>query len=229
MDTKIRVAILDDHLATVMGYVSLIMEQDSQIEVTAKMSYGEELEPTLEKNPVDVLMLDVTVPTSQENKNPYPILNMIPKLLQTYPSLNILVSSMHTDRGLIRAVMEAGANGYLLKDDQAALKSLGSVIRTVAGGGIHFSPVAHDLYKKSLSAQNDETLSPRESETLSLCAAYPDATTAEIAQKMKIKNPTVRNLLSNAYVKLGVRSRAAAIAKARELGLITPYPPEPPK
>ena len=76
MDKKIRVAILDDHLATVMGYVSLIMEQDSQIEVTAKMSYGEELEPTLEKNPVDVLMLDVTVPTSQENKNPYPILKI---------------------------------------------------------------------------------------------------------------------------------------------------------
>lgn len=229
MDKKIRVAILDDHLATVMGYVSLIMEQDTQIEVTAKMSYGEELEPTLEKNPVDVLLLDVTVPTSPENKNPYPILNMIPKLLQTYPNLNILVSSMHTDRGLIRAVMEAGANGYLLKDDQAALKSLGSVIRTVAGGGIHFSQAAHELYKKSLSAQNDETLSPRESEALSLCAAYPDALTAEIAEKMKIKNPTVRNLLSNAYVKLGVRSRAAAIAKARELGLITPHPPEPPK
>lgn len=228
MDKKIRVAILDDHLATVLGYVSLL-EQDTQIEVTAKMSYGEELEPTLENNVVDVLMLDVTVPYSQENKNPYPILNMIPKLLQTYPNLNILVSSMHTDRGLIRAVMEAGANGYLLKDDQAVLKNLGSVIRTVAGGGVQFSQAAHELYKKSLSAQNDETLSPRQLEALSLCVSDPNAKTAQIAEKMKIKNATVRNLLSNAYVKLGVGNRAAAIAKARELGLITPYPPEPPK
>src|SRR5688572_28386497 len=163
MDKKIRVAILDDHLPTVEGYV-VLMEKDAHIEVVAKMSYGEELEPTLTTNPVDVLMLDISVPTSEENKNPYPILNIIPKLLQAHPNMNILVSSMHVDRGLIRAVMDAGSNGYLLKDDPAALKDLGSVVRTVAGGGIHFSQVAYDLYAKSLSAQSDKTLTPRQLE-----------------------------------------------------------------
>lgn len=228
MDKKIRVAILDDHISTVEGHAVLI-EKDSQIEVVAKMSYGEELEPALEKIPVDVLLLDISVPISEENTNPYPILNTIPKLLEKYPNLNILVISMFVDRGLIRAVMDAGANGYLLKDDQATLKNLGSVVKTVAGDGISFSQAAYELYSKSLSARDEKKLSPRQLEALSLCVAYPDLTLAQIAQKMKIKNSTVRNLLSMAYVHLKVRSRTAATAKARELGLVTPYPPEPPK
>lgn len=228
MDKKIHVAILDDHLPTVLGYVALL-EQEPRIEVTNKLSYGEELEFALEKNPIDVLLLDVNVPITKDTKNPYPILNIIPNLLQKYENLSILVISMHDDRGLIRAVMEAGASGYILKDDETVLKNLGNVVKTIAEDGIYFSQSTHDLYAKSLSAQSDEHLSARQLEALSLCAAYPDSTSAEFAQKMKIKNSTVRNLLSNAYVKLGVRNRAAAIAKARELGLITPYPPNPQK
>lgn len=228
MDKKIRVAILDDHISIVEGH-TVFLKQEPQIEVVAKMRYGEELEATLQNNIVDVLLLDLNVFESEKNKNPYPILNLIPKFLQTYPNLNILVISMHFDRGIIRAVMDAGANGYILKDDQATLSELGSVVKSVANGGVYFSPAAHELYKKSLSSESDKLLTPRQLEALSLCAAFPDSLSEEIAEKMNIKNSTVRNLLSGAYVKLGVRNRAAAIAKAREMGLITPYPPEPPK
>jgi DNA-binding CsgD family transcriptional regulator len=62
-------------------------------------------------------------------------------------------------------------------------------------------------------------------ELLSLCAAYPDASTADLAQMMSISNSTVRNLLSNLYLRLGVHSRTAAVEKARAMGLITPRPP----
>jgi len=229
--TKIRVGILDDHISIVEGH-TVLLQQNPQVEVVAKMSYGEELQPTLEKNPVDVLLLDVTVPTAPDNKNPYPILNVIPNLLQIYPNLHILVISMHNDRGLIRAVMEAGASGYILKDDQVALKDLGSVVKTiVTSEGIYFSQATHELYTRSLSAQSEKDilLTPRQLEVLSLYAAYPDDTTDQIANKMNIKNSTVRNLLSTAYVRLNVKSRAAAVSKARELGLITPYSPEAPK
>jgi len=168
----------------------------------------------------------VNVPTSAENLNPYPILHVIPKLLQTHPQLEILVISMHAERGLIRAVMDAGASGYILKDDQAAAKDLGSIVRSVAGGGIYFSQKAHQLYSKHISKDN-EILTTRQLEALSLCAAYPNSTTAELADKMKISNSTVRNLLSTAYMKLEVNTRAAAIARAQQLGLITPHQPSP--
>lgn len=225
MDKKIRIAILDDHQTILDGYIYRL-EKDPQLLITATMNFGEELEPTLEKQPIDVLLLDLNVPISRENKNPYPILHVIPKLLETHPGLNILVISMHAERGLIRAVMDAGASGYILKDDQAILKNLANVVKTIAEDGVQFSRMAHDLYAKHLSTEHNNLLSPRQLEVLSLCAAYPGDTTAEIARKLKIKNSTVRNLLSAIYVKLDVPNRTAAIAKARDLGLIPPYQPE---
>ena len=225
MTKKIRVAILDDHQSIIDGYM-FRLGAAPQIEVVATISFGEELEPTIAKHPTDVLLLDVNVPTSPENPNPYPILHVIPKLLQNYPELNILVISMHAERGLIRAVMDAGVSGYILKDDQATVKDLGSVVMSVAGGGIYFSQLAHQLYARHLSTEGKDALSPRQLEALSLSTAYPDDSTADLAQKMTVSNSTVRNLLSAAYIKLGVRNRTAAIAKARQLGLITPHQPE---
>src|SRR5215510_4888305 len=104
---KIRVTILDDHPNIVDGYVYRL-SRSPQIEVAATCLFGDELEPSLAKHPTDVLLLDVSVPAGPENPNPYPILSVIPRLLQQYPELNILVISMHNERGLIRAVMEAG-------------------------------------------------------------------------------------------------------------------------
>ncbi len=227
MAQKIRVTILDDHQNTIDGYI-FRLSSHPKIEVVSTIGFGEELEPTLKKYPSDVLLLDVSVPTGPDNPNPYPILYIIPKLLQSYPDLNILVISMHAERGLIRAVMEAGANGYILKDDQSTARDLGSVVLSVAGGGIYFSQKAHELYKKNQSKENDGFFTNRQREALSLCAAYPNSTTTELAQKMTVSNSTVRNLLSSAYVRLGVHTRAAAIARARQLGLITPDTPTVP-
>ena len=228
MNKKFRVTILDDHQNIIDGYMYRLSAAP-QIEVAATISFGEELERTIAEHPTDVLLLDVNVPTSAENPNPYPILHIIPKLLEIYSELKILVISMHAERGLIRAVMDAGASGYILKDDQATAKDLGSVVMSVAGGGIYFSQIAHQLYAKHLSNEGRETLSPRQLEALSLSTAYPDYSTADLAQKMSVSNSTVRNLLSASYIKLGVHNRTAAIAKARQLGVITPHQPEVPK
>lgn len=226
MDKKIRVTILDDHQNIIDGYMYRLSAAP-QIEVAAAIHFGDELEATIADHPTDVLLLDVNVPTSAENPNPYPILHAIPKLLQTYAGLNILVISMYAERGLIRAVMEAGASGYILKDDQTTAQDLGSVVMSIAGGGIYFSQKAHQLYIKHLSKEG-ELLTVRQLEALSLCAAYPNDTTAEFAKRMTVSNSTVRNLLSTAYLKLGVNNRAAAIARAQQLGLITPIQPSSP-
>ncbi|HXQ34115.1 MAG TPA: response regulator transcription factor, partial [Anaerolineales bacterium] len=196
-----------------------------QIEVVATLAYGEDLEPSLQKHTTDVLILDVNVPLSNENPNPYPILHIIPDLLQRYPDLAILVISMHAERGIIRAVMESGASGYILKEDRGTIQELGSVILSVVNGGIYLSERAQNTYMKNRDAAREEPLTGRQMEVLSLCAAFPDRTTSELAHMMSVANSTVRNLLSGAYLRLGVRTRAAAIAKARQLGLITPDSP----
>jgi two-component system nitrate/nitrite response regulator NarL len=217
MKSKIQLTIMDDHQSIIDGYLYRLSKVP-EIEVIATLSYGDELEPALKEHPTDVVLLDVEVPISQKNENPYPILHAIPKLLQLYPDLAVLVISMHTGRGLIRAVVEAGASGYILKDDSQRIQELGKVIISIAEGGVCFS----DRALKAFLTKNEEPLTVRQLEALSLCASYPNSKTAELAHKMKVANSTVRNLLASAYLKLGVHTRAAAIAKARQLGIITP-------
>lgn len=221
---KVRVAILDDHQSIIDGYLYRL-STTPEIEVVATATYGEELEQKLSKHPVDVLLLDLSVRTSPDNPNPFPILHIIPKLLQKYSNLNVLVISMFAEPGLMRSLIEAGASGYVLKDDQTAFRDLGNVVISVAHGGIFFSKKAHNLYMQADSLENGDRLTPRQLEVISLCAAYPDASTADLAQMMAISNSTVRNLLSSLYLRLGVHSRTAAVEKAREMGLVTPRPP----
>ncbi len=224
MSEPIRVVMLDDHQPILDGY-TFRLERTPEIAIVAALTYGERLEPTLAQQSVDVLLLDVSVPTGPENPNPYPILHLIPKLLQHYPDLAILVISMYSQRTLISAVMEAGASGYILKNDQAAIRELAAAIRIVAGGGIYLSEQAYTTLKKRPTGELNQPLSARQLEVLSLCAAYPDASTRELACTMNIANSTLRNLLSTAYIKLNVRNRAAAIAKTRQMGILSPDVP----
>ena len=224
---KINVAILDDHQSIVDGYVHRL-SQSPLIEVVATLNFGDQLEPALAKFPTDVLLLDISVPVSAENSNDYPILYVIPKLMQLYPHMNILVISMFAERGLIRGIMDAGANGYILKDDRSTLVDLANVVLTIAGGGIHLSQKAHQLFLSDQLNRTGNTLSLRQLEALSLCAAFPDALTTELSKEMAVANSTFRNLLSGAYIKLNVRTRTAAISKARSLGIITPFAPPTP-
>lgn len=221
---KVRVAILDDHQSIIDGYLYRL-SQTPEIEVVATVTYGDDLEPTLTRHPADVLLLDLSVRTAPENPNPFPILHLIPRLLQKHPNLSVLVISMFSEPGLMRSLIEAGASGYVLKDDQAAFRDLGNVVLSIAHGGIYFSKKAHSLYLQVDSQNGGELLTPRQMEVLSLCAAYPDASTADLADMMAISNSTVRNLLSSVYLRLSVHSRTAAVEKAREMGLVTPRPP----
>ena len=164
--------------------------------------------------------MDISVPNSANNTNNYPILHLIPKLLTIYPNLNILVIPMFTKRSLILSVMEGGASDYILIDDSASLINLDNMVLTVANDGIHFSPNTLRLFLKTQLAQDGEELSPRQKETLSLCTAYPNATSNELCSQMGISNSTFRNMLSVAYVKRNVRTRAATMSRAQSLGII---------
>jgi len=217
---KIRLVLLDDHQGILDGYIYRL-QNASDIEVVASITYGEVLESVLVANNIDFLILDVQVPISPSNHNPYPILYQIPKLLQLFPKLKILVISMHTEGNLIRLAMEAGARGYILKDDNQAIKELPSIIRSIYSGGIFLSQFAYEQINKNRESSASHLLTSRQIEALSLSSAYPDESTEEIAQRMNVAHSTFRNILSEAYLRLEVSNRAAAIEKARQLGLIT--------
>lgn len=223
MSTGLRVAILDDHQSIVDGY-RYRLDRAGGLTIVGVAEYGEALEPLLADHPADVLLLDVGVPTSHQNRNPYPILNLLPRLHQAYPNLAILIVSMHAESSLIRAVMRAGASGYVLKEDRTGIEGLAGIITAAVRGDIYLSPEARQLWQRR-STDAREPLTQRQLDVLSLSAAYPDLSTAELALRLSIAPSTVRNLLSSAYLRLGVSSRAGAVAEARRRGLITPLGP----
>jgi len=216
---KIRVAILDDHQSIIDGYI-LRLSPYPYIEIVDYRTFGVDLEFMLEEHPIDVLLLDLHVPTAPGNKNPASILNGIPDILEQYPDLNILVISMYNQPTLINQVMDAGASGYIVKDDYATIQDLGEVVINVAAGEIYLSQQADELLNRKIP--KDEMPSPRQLEVLSLCATYPNDKTNDLAVRLKVSSSTIRNLLSKAYIRLGVRNRAEAVIKAQHIGLITP-------
>lgn len=222
---RVRVAILDDHQSIIDGYTYRLTHTPG-IDLVATALYGEDLRPMLRKYPIDVLLIDLSVQTSPSDQTPFPVLRAIPQLLQEFPDLKVLVVSMHTGPGLMRTIIEAGVSGYITKDDHEALKNLGRIVLSASDGDIYFSQEAYQLYREYEKIKTGgELLTPRQVEALSVCALYPDMSTAELADILAVSNSTVRNLLSGAYLRLGVHSRVAAVEKARELGLVNPRPP----
>jgi DNA-binding NarL/FixJ family response regulator len=184
--------------------------------------FGADLAPFLEKQPGDVLLLDISVPISLEDHNPFPILYFLPRLLSKNPGLRVLVISEMNQPVLIEALSEVGISGYIFKNDQASIERLAEIVLMIASGGIYFSGGAYQrAHKKTEPLTGSEViLTSRQLEVLSLCAANPDATTLELSTQLGIAGSTVRTLLSKTYARLSVRTRAAALARAQQLGLL---------
>ncbi|MAT96406.1 MAG: hypothetical protein CL608_04615 [Anaerolineaceae bacterium] len=222
MSQKIHVSILDDHQSIVDGYL-FRLNPLPDIKIVATTPYAEDIFSMLENHPTDVLILDVRVPISPDNNNSYPILYEIPRIFEAHPELVILVISAYASRTFVRKMLQAGINGYILKDDQKLVQNLGDVIRSAVQGHVCLSQSIQEELQKSYSQEID--LTPRQIDIFSLLISHPNVTTKEVAKRLHIAPSTARNLLSDAYLRLGVRNRGAALIKVQEMGLVTHPPP----
>lgn len=213
----IRVAIVDNHQSVLDG-CQLRLAQNPSIKIVATVMVGVEIEPMLSQQDVDILLLDLSIPTSDVDQSPYPVLQTIPALMGRHPNLRIVILSMYSGRSLLVRAVYSGVSGYIVKDDHRSIQQLGMVIEMIAQGETYFSP---SLLPVVRTIGNEEPLlTSRQAEVLALCAAYPNETTAQLAERMHVAHSTVRNLLSGVYTKLGINNRTAAVARAQELGLI---------
>lgn len=218
MPSVVKVVILEDHQSIIDGY-ALRLQDASDIKVVGNVRSGEELISLLrEKQDVDVLIMDVNVPTSSIDSNPIPILRYVPKILENKPNINILIISMHTQRSLVKALADAGASGYIFKHDSDSIRRLPAIVKNISAGGKYFNEELDEPIGKN--GKKSHELTKRQLEILLLCASYPDLSTDQIALQLGIASSTARNLLSDAYERLNVHTKAAAIARARLLGLI---------
>jgi DNA-binding NarL/FixJ family response regulator len=203
----IDVMIADDHPVFHEG-IRPRLDRQEDIRVVGEASDGPTLFAVLSENPPpDVLMLDISMPR-------FEILQAIPKLRVRHPRMKILIVTAHDDEAWIRRMIDAGVDGYLIKDEDPDI--FVRAVRDVAAGKKYFS---QRTFEVAIDSADSTVPSARELEILALAAQ--DITTAEIAKRLLISSSTVNTHFARVYRKLGVGSRTAAVARAVQLGYIT--------
>jgi DNA-binding NarL/FixJ family response regulator len=214
MEDSIRVLIADDHPLLRDGMRGL-MGSLADMEVVGEASSGEQaIELARELQP-DVILMDIKMPGING-------IEATREILHTSPRIGVLVVTMFEDDDSVFAAMRAGARGYLLKDSSG--QEVGHAIRAVASGEAIFGPgVAQRLMSffsapsPAVSRRAFPELTEREEEVLSLVAQ--GKSNQQIAKQLFVSIKTVRNHVSNIFLKLQVADRAQAVIRAREAGL----------
>jgi DNA-binding NarL/FixJ family response regulator len=231
MTERLRVLIVDDQRLLCEGFRKLI-ELEPDLEVVGMAGDGEEALAMVERlsatrTAPDVVLMDVRMPRLDG-------IAATRAFQERWPEIRVVILTTFDDRELIQAGLQAGAQGYVLKDITA--EQLATTIRVVAQGQVLLHPdVAHKVLASLSSAPIEPTmiapatpafvggsdvaqLTEREREILTLLAR--GASNREISETLYIAGGTVKNHLSNILSKLGVRDRTQAALKARELGLL---------
>lgn len=215
---NLTIAVLEHLQGIVDGYFYRLPEEEG-FRIVGVARFGEELEGLLANAQPQVLLLEPGVPTSKTNRNCFPLWPTLDQVFKKQPGLRALAISGKKDAETVQQALLHGLSGYIFKDDAEAIRSLSSIVRSVAAGGLHFSKPAHEILLNP--TERDNILTERQLQALSLCAAYPDDTMQQLAQRMGIAASTLRSTLSTAYRQLDTHSRMAAVEEARRRGWIT--------
>jgi len=213
----IRIVVIEDHPLMLKAVVDVFADQP-QIQVVGTATHGSELPRLVRELSPDVVILDLGMSTG--NFEP---ISAVRAILQDYPNLRILVLTGYDDEIYIRQIVDAGAQGYVLKNDNLSLALPKGVERVYEGK--HF--YSDEVIEMLLSTPKSEGLLTQQ-ELVVLRLAAQGHSNASIAQAMKVSEKRVRNVLSMIYTKLELREnesinvRIAAINKARELELLPP-------
>ena len=210
--SRIRVVLAEDHHVVRTALIRLLRGEPG-IEVVGEVATGGELFAIVKATKPDLLVMDAEMPDH------YPV-EAVKLLRRQYPKLKILVLSAHNSSDYVMGLLEAGVDGYLLKNDPRG--DLVAVIRLLAEGGQWISPATRTVLVRSLraSGRSDAAeLSPREREILLLLArGYSNK---KIASSLALSEHTVRNYVADIFNALGVSNRVEAVVAALSQGLIT--------
>ena len=206
---KINVLLADDHQLIIDGLKSLLKDQED-INVSAEANNGREALRILGFLPVDVVLMDIDMPVMNG-------IETLKEVKKQYPDVKVIILSMHNEAGMIKSLIELGANGYLLKS--CTQDEVVSAIRKVAAGQASFSTdVTMALLKTANQEQKSEFLTERETEILKMIAA--GYSNKEIGDKLFISHRTVDTHRTNLMKKISVNNIAGLISYAIKNGIV---------
>ncbi len=214
MTRTITVLIADDHPLFRDGLRSLISDTEG-LELVGESSDGEEAVALAAQHRPQVVLMDLTMPGTGG-------VEATRRIVEEGTAGAVLVLTMHDDDGNVFAAMRAGARGYILKG--APGDEIVESIRIVASGrailGQEFAERMDRYFARPRGTATNTAfpqLSSRELEVLALVAG--GLSNEEISARLVLSKKTVQNNVSAILTKLGVPTRAAAVAKARDAGI----------
>ena len=212
---KIKVVVADDHTILRQGIKALLDNQE-EIEVVGEAKDGREAIKAIEELSPDVILMDIAMPGLNG-------LEATRRIKKKFPRTKVVVLTMHTNEEYIFQILNAGADGYLVKE--TAFQDLISAINSVHRGEAFMSP---SISKKVMTdyiqrAQGEEkvgfdTLTTREREILQLVAE--GNSNKKIAEVLFISPKTVETHRAHIMDKLNIHDRAGLIKYAIRKGMI---------
>lgn len=207
----ITVLVADDHPIVRSGIVNEL-RYHPDIEVIGEADSGDKVLPLVQELRPDVLVLDINMPGMKG-------VRIVEELVGQDQAPQVLVLTAYGDPENVLGMLKAGAKGYLLKDSSP--NEIAEGIRAVTEGMTWLCPaVTQVLVESGISGNNPveaQALTGREVEVLQ-CVAQ-GYNNAQVAERLKISESTVKNHMSSLYDKLGLHTRAEAVAWAWQHGM----------
>lgn len=211
--SPIRIILADDHTVVRKGVRDILLEA-GDLDVIAEAADGEEAIALIDQLRPDVAVLDIQMP----KRSGIEVCRHV--RAQRWP-IGLLVLTAYDDDPYVLAVLQAGANGYVLKTADA--DDLIRAVYDVRDGKSVLDPAIARKLMTQLAGDNDprpiESLTPRELDVLKLAAR--GYTNKAIGAQLSVSDRTVQGHLANIFGKLHVATRTEAVMRAVQLGWIT--------
>jgi DNA-binding NarL/FixJ family response regulator len=216
MESKLRVAIVDDH-PLVRESIGELIKRKLPVEISFYASNGKEFLYEIQHHETDLVILDINMP----------IMNGIltlKEIKKRHEDLKVIMLTMHEDQQLILKLINYKVNGFVLKS--ASTSELINAIKTVQKKGFYFSQeMSLSMYKKEslaldIDGSKDHFFVPDEIDVKILSLICEEKTSLEIADEVNLSDRTVDNRKRKMMKKIGAQNQVGLAIYAIKSGVI---------
>ena len=211
----IKVVVADDHTILRQG-IKALLDNQAGIEVIGEAKDGREALTLIERLQPDVILMDIAMPGLNG-------LEATRRIKKKFPKIKVLVLTMYTNEEYVFQILQAGANGYLVKETafQDLISAITAVYRDEAFMSPSISKKVINRYTQRAQKTNDTTcdvLTTREREVLQLIAE--GSSSKKIAEALFISPKTVETHRTHIMDKLNIHNRTDLVKYAIRKGIV---------